>query len=94
MQEESLGSRAQESNWQMVGDSHDENSVDRLQLLQLSEPESDFLFYLFNDRFQLFQRYSFSNVYFLNVCVNYRRVVLGKVLYLAILFGVNISNLP
>lgn len=43
-----MGSRAQESNWQMVGDSHDENSVDRLQLLQLSEPESDFLSFTFS----------------------------------------------
>lgn len=34
----------------------------------------------------VFQRYSFSD-FFLNLCVNYRRVAVGKVLYLAIFLG-------
>lgn len=37
----------------------------------------------------IFQRYSFSNVYysFFNLCVSYWSAVVGKILYLAIFFG-------
>lgn len=51
------------------------------------------LSYFLNNLFHIFQRYSFSKVYFLNLRVSYRRGGVGESpLHGYILFGVNISD--
>lgn len=66
----------------------------RLQPLQLSEPESSFPSLILSNLSHIFQRYSFSKVYYLNLRVSYGRGGVGdSPLHGNILFGVNTSDL-